>query len=262
MKNTYTPEALAKIDESRRNALHDARRLSAHLLIAWQPALKSPRAGEYLVNGVARRLGILQRCIENVFEICPLDHEGLLSEEEAKDLAINLQAFMVHVAGTLDNLAWVVLLDATQTEVPVDKRKRVSLLGNQIVRQHLPPGAVGLLFGDTKIGRWIREYMKTFRDALAHRIPLYVPPAKLGPEEATRYEALEKDFRQKMKTGDLDSAWAVLDEQKKLGRLFPVFAQSLRDPDAMPPVYFHAQTVTDLNTIVEIVRAVCPVPFL
>jgi hypothetical protein len=41
---------------------------------------------------------------------------------------------------------------------------------------------------------WYTEYSKNYRDALAHRIPLYVPPSALNKEEQEEYMLLEKQL--------------------------------------------------------------------
>ncbi len=69
--------------------------------------LKNEKSREYLMAGVNRRLNVLARCIENIFEIFPVDRSELLARDELTDLDINLHAFFVNVSGILDNLAWV-----------------------------------------------------------------------------------------------------------------------------------------------------------
>ena len=69
--------------------------------------LKEEKAKEFLLHGVARRLDVIERCIENIYSIFPLRWETLLSREELKDVDINLHAFFVNIFGLLDNMAWV-----------------------------------------------------------------------------------------------------------------------------------------------------------
>lgn len=65
------------------------------------------QAREYALHGFSRRLNTLDRCIENTFGILPPDLVGLPTREQLCDAAINVQAFIFNVFGSLDNLAWI-----------------------------------------------------------------------------------------------------------------------------------------------------------
>ena len=52
------------------------------------------------------------------------------------------------------------------------------------------------------ITQWYNEYAKNYRDALAHRIPPYVPPAALNDEQARRYKLLEDEANHLRREGD------------------------------------------------------------
>lgn len=249
MKNTYTPEALAQLargfDESlaqAREALFDIMRLGS--------TLKSQRAREYLHNGVGRRLRIIQRCVVKIYEICPLDRSDLFEEDELEDLNIYLHAFLLNVYGILDDLAWVVALETTQAEVK--QRRDISLFGRE-VQKHLPQGTVDFL---QSMKKWHDNYIKNFRDSLAHRIPAYVPPMRLTDEEAMRSQEIEKEMFESIKKHDFDRVEALKEEERKLGKLMPVYTHSFGDPDASDPVYLHSQVIVDLKTVVAIIRAV------
>ena len=45
---------------------------------------------------------------------------------------------------------------------------------------------------------------KDYRDALAYRIPLYIPPFTVNPDDADRYQALERDATQALCAHDLE----------------------------------------------------------
>jgi hypothetical protein len=38
---------------------------------------------------------------------------------------------------------------------------------------------------------WHRDYLKSYRDALAHRIPLYIPPSVYTKADAQRHKELD-----------------------------------------------------------------------
>jgi hypothetical protein len=62
---------------------------------------------EYVRHGFLRRLGTLQRCIQNIYFAYPPERSDIPSRNECVDLAINLQSFIFNVFGCIDNLAWV-----------------------------------------------------------------------------------------------------------------------------------------------------------
>ena len=76
-------------------------------LVSLDSMLTNKKAKEYLMQGAGRRLGILSRCIENIYDIFPVNRTELLPREDLLDLGINLHAFMVNISGLFDNLAWV-----------------------------------------------------------------------------------------------------------------------------------------------------------
>jgi hypothetical protein len=249
MKNTYTPDALVKLEQGFEDSLTEARDMLTEVVVLGG-ALKSPRAREYLNHGVGRRLRLVQRCVINIYDICPLDRSELFDRDELQDLNINLHAFLLNVYGILDDLAWVVALEATQKEV--QQRRDISLYGPE-VQKHLPPETAAFL---QTMKPWHDNYMKNFRDSLAHRIPAYVPPMRLADDEAKRSEELDKEILEAIKKHDFGRVDALKQEERKLGKLMPVYTHSFGDPDASAPVYLHSQVIVDLKTIVAIIRSV------
>ena len=74
------------------------------------------RAQEYAHHGFSRRLKILVRCIDKIFEILPPDRTNLPTSEELSDATINLQAFVFNVFGSVDNLAWIWVAEKNLTK--------------------------------------------------------------------------------------------------------------------------------------------------
>ena len=252
MARLFTDEVARQIKDGYLTAQHDLHRLPGEILSEWFQALKSVRAKEYLAHGVCRRLKILRRCVENVFAICPVDRVELLSHDERADLEINLHAFVINVHGLLDNLAWVVVFEKS----PGLDRREVGLFTSK-VRALLPQAAAEYLRND-RIKTWFRKYATNYRHALAHRIPLYIPPSAMAPDDRARHAELDGQIAEKMMIGDLDGANALMDEQAAIGSIMPVFKHSFDDEDAAEAVAFHPQVLADVNTVVEIVGKMSP----
>lgn len=132
--------------------------------------LKNNDAKEYILNGVARRIETIYKCIKNIFNLLPIDECSLYKEDKIADATINLHAFYINIAGLLDNFALVIWLEKKPLEgvenkkdVGFDKKCFCKSLSNNF-QIYLKESFL-----------W-RKYIKNYRDALAHRIPLYIPP--------------------------------------------------------------------------------------
>jgi hypothetical protein len=82
-----------------------------------------------------------------------------------------------------------------------------------------------------------------FRDAFAHRIPLYIPPYIVSEQNEAEYAALEVRKRATKDNHEYDRLSA---EQQRLEEFHPVMKHAL--DDNKPPVVFHFQLVNDFLT--------------
>lgn len=250
----FLPDDLEKMKHALPEVTIEMRKALEQIMVEWLPGLKSPRAREYLTHGVGRRLRILQRCFENVFAICPVGHTEPLSDAERTDLEISLHAFVINVHGLLDNLAWVRVFEGTRSG-GLPPRTQVGLFDKPIVGKYLSEEAREYL-ARPEIIRWYQTYANNYRDALAHRIPLYVPPSTMTKAEAKKAQELEDQIMEKMKSHDFAAMEALEEAQDKVGTFSPVFVHSYKDTDRSPPVAFHPQLIQDARTVVECIRVV------
>jgi len=227
-------------------------------LIALGSTLSTDKAKEYCMQGVARRLGTLTRCIENIYRIFPINRTQLLPREDLLDLGINLHAFMVNISGLFDNLAWVYAFENDLVGDRKDGKLHRNSIGlfSRDFQQRLPDPLSVYLQSD-HLGEWFAEYSKNYRDAVAHRIPLYVPPSILTGEAQKRYLELEAQIQDLDLTqlGNLELYRKILDEQKLLGKASPLFVHSTSEIGR--PMYIHAQVLADYATVEEVVSKFC-----
>ena len=54
---------------------------------------------KFCYYGIGRRLIIMQQCVQNVFDIRPIEQDEPPTEQEALNLTINLQTFFIHLYG-------------------------------------------------------------------------------------------------------------------------------------------------------------------
>ena len=215
-------------------------------------ALKNDKAKEYLFHGVARRLGVIERCVVNIYSIFPLQREQLLDWDELKDVDINLHAFFVNIFGLLDNMAWVAVYEKdrrrgiNKKDVGLYRIKTQEIL-NDDFREYL---------NSDRMKKWHDEYLKNYRDALSHRIPLYVPPKNLTPDQQKQVADIEERRNKAIRGRDFSLIDNLQKEEDKIGTPSPFFLHSLPETDNKM-VSLHAQVITDFGTVEEILDNFC-----
>jgi hypothetical protein len=204
-----------------------------------------PKAGEYARHGFTRRIQTLARCIHNVFRVVPPGAVKVPSRERLRDAQINLQAFLANAYGCIDNLAWVWVHERRLTgaikPLQVGLRKK-----HEAVRKSLSQEFQTYL---TSRDNWF-EYLVEYRDALAHRIPPYIPPGGVRPKDVDAYNALEMRMNDAINHLQSDEYERLLAEQTKLYVFQPVMCHSFDEASGI--ARFHGQILIDFLTVEEI----------
>jgi hypothetical protein len=100
-----------------------------------------------------------------------------------------------------------------------------------------------------KLDAWL-DYIIEYRDALAHRIPLYVPPGGVPTRHVNAYNALEQDIQEALYVrGDAYEYERLLAEQNKFVIFQPLISHSITETTAH--FAFHVQMVVDFMTVDE-----------
>jgi hypothetical protein len=215
--------------------------------------LRVPRAKVFLQQGVLRRLGVIERCVANIFEIFPPSREIFLNKNELSDVTINLHAFVINVYGILDNLAWVCALEGEFPELNSNKFD-IGLFKTKM-RPYLPEKFLTYLDqGPTRV--WFDDYAKVYRDSTSHRIPPYIPPKKMSPEEAARYSELYKESMNALyEQRDVDKFELLEAQIEAMGSTTSFFVLTLSgEEDKEPPMHMHPQLLCDTLTIHELLK--------
>jgi hypothetical protein len=207
-------------------------------------AYSSDKAAEYARHGYMRRVGTLKRCIENVYTLIPPETDVIPDRSVLYDAQINIQAFVANVYGAIDNLAWIWLYErGLDTKI---HRTRVGLRA-----KHTDLRAT---FSDSfraylqKIDPWL-EYQIEYRDALAHRIPLYIPPGMVKDTDA--YNDLSRRMTEALYVNCDGFEYQRLSaDQEKLLTFQPLITHSVTETTAH--FAFHVQMIPDFNTVEEI----------
>lgn len=212
---------------------------------------KNARAREYATHGFSRRLKLIARCINSVFEKISPERAELPSRNELSDATINIQSYVFNVFGGIDNLAWIWMHERGQKRAdgtPIPDTYVGLGPKNEAVRGTLSQNFQGYL--KSKImDDWFRQ-LTNLRHALAHRIPLYIPPYVIQTKDEGTYRELEAKMLDAVKRGDFADYDAFSVEQLKLGRFRPWVQHSFEENSR--PVVFHAQMLADFNTLDEL----------
>lgn len=207
------------------------------------------QANEYAKHGFMRRIKILARCIHNIYDICPPEQSKRLENNVLTDLTINLQGFLFNTFGCLDNLAWVWAKEKDIKNSKGDVLKPYEIgFGEKYkwVHESLPTDFKNYL---ESLKNWF-DYMTNYRHALAHRIPLYIPPYTLNDEEAELEKKLEEVRDLALKNHKFEEYEKISEELNSLGRFMPWMTHSFAEKSK--PVVFHAQIISDWKTVLEI----------
>ena len=197
----------------------------------------------------------MTRCIVKVFEVLPPNSDDVPEPDVLHDVTVHLQAFAFNTFGCLDNLAhiWVLEKDVRKKSGdPLPVQWIGFGAGNKEVRASLPDGFVEYL---SEIRGWYRN-LENFRHALAHRIPLYIPPGFLTEDQVTKYNDIQARINEAVQQVDHDAADKLEDEQVALLSFHPIATHSFGENASI--VYFHAQMLSDIGTVQEIASRLLP----
>lgn len=250
MDSYYPPELVEELRQKCSTILGRYQRLMASFLSV---NYGNTKAREYATHGFVRRLGTLARCIEKVFEILPPECTGLPSRSQLLDAAIYVQAFIFNVFGSFDNLAWIWVYETNVTKYDGSPLP-ISWVGlgnnNDCVRASLSAESRAYL---ESLHDWF-DYLEDFRHALAHRIPLYIPPYIVSPTNLAAFQELGERMSTAIVRGDYTEYDRLSEEQDALGLFRPWIRHSFTEDTK--PVVLHAQILADFETVEAIAERI------
>jgi len=213
--------------------------------------LKNLRAREFAHHGFPRRVKIMHRCITNVFDQIPPERTEIPSRDELSDATINIQSFIFNTFGAMDNLAWIWIAENGQKRAdgtPIPKEHIGLGPKNTSVRATLSHDFKGYL---NRLDPWF-EHLTTLRHALAHRIPLYIPPYVIQKGDESAYRDLETRMSEAIKRRNFNEYDKLSVAQLSLGNFRPWIQHSFGE--GAIPVVFHAQMLADFKTVDEVAK--------
>jgi hypothetical protein len=238
----YSKKHLEKLREERQKI---QRKTNTLLMRFVGYKFANEQATEYAQHGFARRIQMLNRCIQNVFKIIPAGAVKIPKKERLQDATINLQAFYANAYGCIDNLAWIWVHEhGLAAKV---KRGDVGLRKNNTgVRKTLSPELQTFL---SSRDDWF-EYLAEFRHALGHRVPPYIPPGCVRRKDAPAYNDLQRRMNEAIAAVNSAEYERLLEEQSKLYIFQPLTTHSFKE--ATGTIRFHPQMIADFLTVEEL----------
>ena len=109
-------------------------------------------------------------------------------------------------------------------------------------------------FTNEKIINWYKDYAVNYRDALAHRIPPYVPTAELTAEDSKQYNEIYEKMAKELLKGRSDKITYYINRLEELGKANPIFIHSFTEK--AKPLALHPQLLADFLTVEEMVNIV------
>nr|WP_143840480.1 hypothetical protein [Novosphingobium panipatense] len=209
---------------------------------------RDDRGREFATHGLSRRLNMLEHCMDRIFETVPPE-EGEPSRSALMDATAFVQTFVINVYGAIDNLAhvWCSESDLRDKQGRPLAPMRIGLGPKcQFVRASLPADLQTYL---GELDAWF-AYLEGYRHALAHRVPLYIPPRQLGPTAQEEYAAIEVERLEAVKRKDWHRVGELGAAQDRLGSFVGFIMHSFSE--GAQPMRFHAQLICDLATVVEL----------
>ena len=206
------------------------------------------RGKEFGQQGFTRRLGSLLRCIKNVYTLIPPGCEEAPDDDTRHDAELHVQAFVFHTFGAADNLAWIWVSEKNVTHNGAPLSQGSIGIRKEKVRASFSPEFRAYL---DERKPWF-EYLEGFRHALAHRIPLYIPPYIVTHANEAAYRELAQRMSQASAQFDFARYEQLKAERNALTAFRPWMQHSFIEQ--AHPMVFHVQMLADFNTIDEMAK--------
>ena len=155
---------------------------------------------------------------------------------------------MFHTFGAADNLAWIWVSEKNVTHNGAPLSQGSIGIRKEKVRASFSPEFRAYL---NERKPWF-EYLEGFRHALAHRIPLYIPPYIVTHANEAAYRELTQQMSQASAQFDF-ARYELLKAERNAVTAFRPWMQHSFIEQARPMV-FHVQMLADFNTIDEMAR--------
>lgn len=207
--------------------------------------LQNKHAQYYMQYGAGRRLNMIFYCYGRISQIAHPKREEPLKHNEQLELSVDINVIYMYIRGVLDNFAWCILYEREPNLINQIHPNDIGLFSKKFRKKFSLFSKI-----ETDIGKhdeWFEE-LKEKRDPAAHRIPLYIPPSTVTPNEAECHEELYKKFLNEVENLDFDSSDSTFQQIDKIGKFEGVFAHH---PDG-PLIDLYPVLPTDIAHLIRV----------
>lgn len=239
----FSEEQLNQLEAGRIKANAQARELK---FAYGNRVYANEQAKEFAYQGLIRRVGVMEHCLNKVFTILPPHQEEIPEPVILKEAEVQIQAFIINLYGAFDNLAWVWVREMglkKEDGSPLPKSKVGLTKKMKLVRASFSESFQELL---KERDTWF-EHLENFRHALAHRIPLYIPPYCVDPKHKDEHAILEKSEDTARSKGNIKELERIKARQKEIMHFKPFMRHSFLEGG--PTVPFHPELLAYFATI-------------
>lgn len=185
-----------------------------------------------------------------IFEVLPMG-EGQPSRAALKDATAFLQCFVINCSGAIDNVArvWIAEADVRHPDGSELRKHEIGFSIRAVHRRFVSSLPATLADRMAERDDW-QKYLTSYRHALAHRIPPYIPPRQWTAEEAERYEELDVEKLRAIRSHDWQRVDHISREQESVGRFNALMMHSYGEQ--AQPTWLHPQLICDVATIADL----------
>jgi hypothetical protein len=239
----FSAEHIAELNRGRAQVRRQYRDLSERFFVR---GYKTDRGAEFAKHGFCRRMETLVHIIDQIFRLLPPELDKIPPRDQVVDATIAIHAFTLNAFGCLDNIAWVWVYEKEVKGKGGAELAPIEVgLGKKLVRKSLTKEFQDLL---DRRQNWLANLID-FRDSLAHRIPLYIPPYVVPRPNVGKYNELEAAAMAAPARRDPKEYERIRAEQKALCQFLPGMTHSIFEE--APSVEFHSQLLNDYVTLDE-----------
>lgn len=155
------------------------------------------------------------------------------------------QSFIINTYGSIENAAFLIYFEEIESNDLIFKRMEIGFRKKKFL-ENVPNK---IKFHLSKYEEWF-QYIETYRHSLAHRIPPYIPPFCIDPEDAERHSIIQGEKRGAIFRKDI-IAYDKLKEEEIMMRSFKPFLIHSEN-NTMQSIPVHGQILADFATVEEL----------
>lgn len=239
----YSAQQLEQLEHGRDEWVDRAESLLDKVI---STSLSVERARDFATQGFGRRLGYLRHALNRIYEILPPNY-NIATRSTVRDAELIIQAFVMNVFGSIDNLAWIWALERHIVRSNGEPLKRSEMVFDQKRSPAIWTSLTAPILDELLNNRNWFEALGNYRHGVAHQIPIYIP-LLYSKDEIIEFNQLNFKIQKAVSELDHKTLRTLIDQQNNLGSYGPVMALT----GDTQSIKFHVQMIADVATVVSL----------